>query len=175
MATSDGKPAPSDEYLFYHTRVHSGPISVSMVAHGSKPVLLYEECWKVLEGAPAFDSSDHFANHSSGLQVLRLRLPGPFNQADVSVSCQDQGWGESGSAGAVVALLDETERHVVAYSTHALTSHGIQTMSWTIQCDKDGAHFPGKENEMIMGNICTQSREGMVLVLKVFTPNWGGW
>jgi hypothetical protein len=162
-------------------------LDVTVCAHDGPPVLVAEADWALHPDAPAFDSVHLFANHSSGVSVAKLELDGEIDQVCVSVRCMDQGWGYTGSAGAVVALYDETEQHVIAYSASALTAHGATTLHWSItpaenngragdESEKpDGAHWPAKEFEKTMRNVCAQARAGMVLHLKVFTPNWGGW
>ena len=54
----------------------------------------------------------------------------------------------TGSAGALVALLDETDEHVLAFSACALTSHAMKDLTWQIDTDADTGLWPGKEFEV---------------------------
>ena len=152
-------------------------LNLRLRAHGGPPVLNAESSWALHPRAPAFDSVHLFANHSSGLSVVRLELDAEIDRVSAYVRCEDQGWGGTGSAGAVLALYDEAEEHVLAYSVCALTDHGTKDLRWSVEPpgqlgqgrggECDGAHWPAKGYEKSMGNVCAQARPGMVLHLKV--------
>ena len=153
-------------------------VNLRLRAHGGPPVLRAESSWTLHPRAPAFDSVHLFANHSSGLSVVRLELDAEIDRVSAYARCEDQGWGGTGSAGAVLALYDEAEEHVLAYSVCALTDHGTQDLRWSLEPpgqqgddsangECEGAHWPAKGYEKSMGNVCAQARPGMVLHLKV--------
>ena len=106
-------------------------LNLRVRAHGGPPVLRAESSWTLHPRAPAFDSVHLFANHSSGLSVVRLELDAEIDRVSAYARCEDQGWGGTGSAGAVLALYDEAEEHVLAYSVCALTDHGTQDLRWS--------------------------------------------
>ena len=54
----------------------------------------------------------------------------------------------TGSAGALVALMDETDEHVLAFSACALTSHSMKNLAWQVDIEADTGLWPGKEFEV---------------------------
>eukprot|EP00401_Gymnodinium_catenatum_P020023 CAMPEP_0117539372 /NCGR_PEP_ID=MMETSP0784-20121206/42951_1 /TAXON_ID=39447 /ORGANISM="" /LENGTH=272 /DNA_ID=CAMNT_0005335997 /DNA_START=70 /DNA_END=888 /DNA_ORIENTATION=+ len=121
-------------------------------------------------------SIHHWSNHSGGGTVVRLPLPEAFVQIKQVRACavaQDQGWGGTGSAGVCVVLLNG-EGEELAYSLQSIDGHGEKRLEWVMTPEAHGGSFPAKAGEEAYSSVCGQG-EGLVLELRAFTPNWGGW
>jgi len=122
-------------------------------------------------------TSEHYwPNHSGGGTYVRLELPETrvkILEVKARVKALDQGWGGEGNAGVAVVLLDGGG-NTLAYSVQSLKDHGEKTLEWVMTPEDSGASFPNQEGSKECDSVCAEG-EGLVLEIRPFTPNWGGW